>query len=357
MEENLKRSTEPGAPRVWLKAVAGYLLAFACLAWALRKFELHQLLKHLSEMNPSLVVAGVLCSAVSYVFQGARWQLLLSPLSPVRIRDTTEAIYAGLFVNEVVPLRLGEVVRAVLISRRTSLKYSSILASILVERMWDGLWLAAGVSLLVHLTPLPRRLIEAADTFTVLILVALILFGLVVFGSRAHWSKYFASGDLNRSPSLFKRLAQSVITFVRQTSSELNVISRARSAILAGIVSLGFLFLEALSFWLIILAYGLRLSLLESLAVFLIMHLGTVVPAAPANVGTYQFFTVLGLTIFGVDRATAAGFSLVVFGLLTIPIGIIGFWAFGRTGMTLSEVVSGGTTSPGTRNLPKVLRQ
>ena len=90
-------------------------------------------------------------------------------------------------------------------------------------------------------------------------------------------------------------------------------------------------------------AYGLHVSVAAGLAVFLIMHVGTMVPAAPANVGTYQFFTVLGLTLFGVDKTTAVGLSLVAFGILNIPLLVIGFWAFASSGLTLLEVRSGVT--------------
>ena len=65
------------------------------------------------------------------------------------------------------------------------------------------------------------------------------------------------------------------------------------------------------------------------LAVFIIVHLGTLVPGAPANVGSYQFFTVLGLTLFGVEKAAAAGFSFVVFTVLTAPLWanrLVGAW-------------------------------
>lgn len=80
------------------------------------------------------------------------------------------------------------------------------------------------------------------------------------------------------------------------------------------------LLLQALSFRLVMRAYGLRLSPAAGAAAYLVVHLGTVMPGAPANVGTYQFFTVLGLTLFGVDRIAAAGFSLVVFTILTVPL-------------------------------------
>ena len=80
------------------------------------------------------------------------------------------------------------------------------------------------------------------------------------------------------------------------------------------------------------------LPLWVGVVVFFIVHLGTAVPNAPANVGSYQFFTALGLTLFGVDKAAAAGFSIVVFLVLTVPLWIIGFIALTASGMSLKRV-------------------
>ena len=60
--------------------------------------------------------------------------------------------------------------------------------------------------------------------------------------------------------------------------------------------------------------------------------------ALPPNVGTYQFFTVVGLRLFGVDKTLATGFSIVVFVLLTLPLWVIGYFALSRSGMTLSQI-------------------
>jgi uncharacterized membrane protein YbhN (UPF0104 family) len=93
-----------------------------------------------------------------------------------------------------------------------------------------------------------------------------------------------------------------------------------------------------MSFWLVMRAYGLDLPFPAGVAVILIVHLGTAVPNAPANIGTYQFFTVTGLTLFGVDKSSAAGFSLAVFAILTLPLWALGSWALGRSGLTLLAV-------------------
>src|SRR5690606_6567447 len=108
-----------------------------------------------------------------------------------------------------------------------------------------------------------------------------------------------------------------------------------RALIPATAASLGVLLFQALAFWCVIAAYGLPVSVLAGVAVFLIVHLGTAIPNAPANVGSFQLFTVLGLSIFGVEKEQAAGFSAGVFLVLTVPLWLIGFVALSHTGLSL----------------------
>jgi len=95
---------------------------------------------------------------------------------------------------------------------------------------------------------------------------------------------------------------------------------------------------QILSYWFVMLAYGLDLSFWHGAAVFLIVHIGTVIPSAPSNVGTYQFFTVVGLTLFGINKTLATSFSVIVFLILTIPLWIIGLLVFTRLGLSLKKI-------------------
>ena len=115
-------------------------------------------------------------------------------------------------------------------------------------------------------------------------------------------------------------------------------IGLSRYVYLAFGVSLMLFVFQAFSFWFIMLAYGLHFSFWVGAAIFLIVHFGTALPNAPANIGSSQFFCVLGLTLFGVDKTLATGFSIVVFILLTLPLLVIGFFALGQSGMTLSSI-------------------
>jgi uncharacterized protein (TIRG00374 family) len=318
---------EPSRPRRWSRRALGYTVAAVCLYWVLRDLDLRELLRRVAEMDLFWVAAAILFDVLSYLCQGLRWKLLLRPVGRITVLRTTQAIYAGLFVNEMLPMKLGEIVRAFLISRWTSAKLSSVVPSILLERLFDGVWLAVGIVITILFVPLPRRLVEAGDVFGVAMLVALVMVTLLALGGRRPSSN---------NPTQKKRF----LTLVQSISFELRIAGKTRGALLAFVLSLVLLLLQGFSFWFVMRAYGLDLSFLMGLAVFIIVHLGTLVPTAPANVGSYQFFTVLGLTLFGVEKATAAGFSLVVFAVLTAPLWVIGLWALGSSGLTFLQIRS-----------------
>ena len=343
----------PAPPRrARLRAALGYALGAACLVWVLHDYDFHDLLRRVAGMNLWLVAAAVFCDVLSYVCQGARWRLLLRPFGSISVWRCTQAVYAGLFTNEVAPMKPGDLVRAYLVSRWMNVRLVTVAATILVERLFDGVWLAAASLVAVIFLPLPRRLVEAGDVFGVSVLILFVLFILTAFGGGTaaeglaeagekgvgRAAQDAAGGEAPGDESAGRRVSRRVSEMIARLRVELRSIGRTRGAPLAFALTLALLLLQAVSFWLVMRAYGLRLPLMAGAAVFLIVHLGTVVPGAPANVGTYQFVTVLGLTLFGVDKSAAAGFSLVVFAILTVPLWAIGFWSLGRSGLTLLEV-------------------
>jgi len=177
-----------------------------------------------------------------------------------------------------------------------------------------------------------KDLLEAGDILGIIVLIATGLFVYVIF------RKQKAPAEQAAEPSNGWKPLQMVRSFIEHLASGLRAIGTSRFVYLALSLSLVFLVLQALAFWLILWGYGLRLSFWIGFVVLLIVHLGTAIPNAPANVGTYQFFCVVGLTLFGVDKTLATGFSVVVFVLFTVPLWVIGFVALSRSGMTLAEI-------------------
>lgn len=307
----------------------GYLVAAACLIWVVHDIRWSELLGHMLAMSGWLLIPAVASDIGSYVSQGVRWSLLTRPMGRLTASQATQAIYAGLFTNEVLPLRMGEVVRGYLVTRWTPIPVTGVLSSMLVERFLDGVWMVLAVGVVVLTVPLPDYLVDAEDLLAAGIFVAAALFVVMVLWRSGPAEPAAPPGDVRQSR--LRHWLSTVMEAIRQ-------IGGSRWFFVAAAMSALLLALQVVSFWLVMEAYHLRLSLWQGAAVFLIVHLGTMTPGAPSNVGTYQFFTVVGLSLFGVDKTLATGFSFVVFLILTFPLWAIGLWAFGRAGLTLSSV-------------------
>jgi uncharacterized protein (TIRG00374 family) len=309
-----------------VRAIAGYLVAAASLVWVFHDVDVDAMLRSMRGLRWSWVAAAIAVDILSYATQAVRWKLLLTTVGRLRWLHATQAIYAGLFASEVLPMRPGEVLRAFLVSRRLGAPASAVFPSIMVERLFDGVWLAIGVGVAAALIPLPANLVRAGDILGLAIVLATVLFGYEVL--RTPTTR--AAGIGEAEPASVGRLER----FRRQFRD----LGRRRETYVAFPLSLVLLIGQILAFWLVMVAYGLPASLWVGAATLVIIHLGTAIPNAPANVGTYQFFCVVALTIFGIDKTVATGFSVVVFIVLTIPLWLLGSLALARSGETLAGV-------------------
>jgi uncharacterized protein (TIRG00374 family) len=148
--------------RGW-KAIVGYGIAVACLVWLFYDLDWGRLAADMAGIHWGWVALAIVFDILSYLCQGWRWELLLRPLgrlSPVR---TTQAVYAGLFTNEILPMRVGEILRAYLVSQWLRVRFSDVIPSLVVERFFDGVWLAACVGITAIFIELPANLLRAAD--------------------------------------------------------------------------------------------------------------------------------------------------------------------------------------------------
>lgn len=322
-------SAARGKPHTrWIKQVLGYFVALGCLVWVFHDIHVGRLWASFAHLNWWLIALAVFFDIASYYCQGVRWELLLRPQGRISSLRTTQAIYAGLFTNEIVPLRPGEFVRAYLVSRWLPAEFVSIIPSMAVERLFDGVWLALAIAVAAFYVPLPKDVLEAEEILGVIMIILIGLFAYLVLGKR----KTHDDSDSGWKP------LRAVKKILQRLGGELREIGAVRSSYVSFGVSLLILVFQILAFWLVMRACGLELSLLAGAVVLLIVHLGTAIPNTPSNVGTYQFFCVVGLQLFGIDKTLATGFSLVVFIVLTVPLWVLGLLAISRTGMTLATI-------------------
>jgi uncharacterized protein (TIRG00374 family) len=287
--------------RIFKKAIA-WIVAIACLIWVFHDIHVEQLLGQIATIRWEWIALAVLCDIISYYCQG-RWGLILGNVAKIKTIKTTQAIYAGLFTNEILPLRIGEMVRTYLVSRWLSVPFFSIIPSLAVERLFDGVWLGIGIGLTALFVHLPKNLANAAEILGVIVLAATAAFVILIARKEKTIEKKSETEIAGQKPR------KTIGSFLGEMARGIREIGVSRNFYQAFFASSLVLVFQILAFWLVMVGYGLPITLWEGAAAMMIVHLGTAIPNAPSNIGTYQFFTVIGVTLFGIDKTAATGFS------------------------------------------------
>jgi glycosyltransferase 2 family protein len=304
-----------------------YLASLACLVWTLRGAKLGELKHQLETMNWWWLGLAVVADISVYCWQAVRWRMVLRPVEGVTFRQAVSAIYVGLFANEVLPFRAGEILRCYLVSRWTKLPFSVAISSALIERIFDGIWLCLCLILTVRLVRVPhhmRWLVDSGYFLGIVVLSGAALLALAVFLRQK--TRALLSGDG------WER-------HVRVLIDDLNLIGHSRYLYFAFLQSLPYLLLQVVPIYASFRAYKLDLSIGDAFVLMVILRLGSVVPQAPGNLGLFQLLTKEALErIFHVARDRVVGFQLVLWGTVTIPLLIAGAVALMASGSRLFEL-------------------
>jgi glycosyltransferase 2 family protein len=321
--------------------ILGYALALACLIWVLHDFHIVRALRDMANVDWSWVLIGMAFDVISYAVQALRWKLLLTPFGKVRFSRSVRSVFAGMFANLVFPLRPGEFLRGYLLANSEGISLGRVLGSIGVERLIDLVIATASlavVSLFVQL----RTFRHIADTMGIATLILLGIIVLLIFyleikiGSRPE-----------PEPGSRRMLGKGMAALWA-----LHAMGTAPSFYSAVLTSILMPFCQVLALWAMMHSYGMGLSFMAAVVVLLVINLGVSLPNAPANMGAYQFFCVLGLGVFEVEKTRATGFSIFAWFALTIPFVFLGFAALVRSGLSLRSLRDKVVHRPGQASKP-----
>jgi uncharacterized protein (TIRG00374 family) len=310
-----------------------YLASLGCLVWSLHDAKLAELKDGLATMDWWWLAFAVVADISVYCWQALRWGMVLRPIEQVSFRHAVSAIYVGLFANEVLPFRAGEILRCYLLSRWTKLPFSVTISSALIERIFDGIWLCGCLFLTIQLVPAHhhiRWLVRSGYILGMVVLSGAALLALAVFLRQK--TRALLSGEG------WQR-------HVRVLIDDLNLIGHSRYLYLALLQSLPYLLLQVVPIYAAFRAFnlyqtpGFDPSIGVAFTLMVILRLGSVVPQAPGNLGLFQLLTREALQrIYHVAPAEAGLFSLVLWGTVTIPLLIAGLAALMATGSKLFEL-------------------
>ena len=296
------------------------------MLWNLRLSDLRE---GISQMIWWPVVLAILLQIAPRVAQAWRWGYLLRP-ARIRLRLLLHAIYVSTLMNGILPLCPSDLVRGVVLARRTRTGTVTIFSSQAVERIADGVALALVAWLALRGLAVPTAVNQALLALVALVGAAMLI-GLVMRLQHRRLHGYVAP----REPA--GRLGKLM------RASSLEMLAGARSfkawtlplSIAAG---LGMVVMQVVTMWLMLYAYRIDVSLLEAAALFGIITIGTLLPNAPAKIGAWQFFCILGLGLLDVPATHAAGFSVIAFAIWTVPSLLLGVLALVLSPISWAEL-------------------
>lgn len=292
--------------------------------WTLRDAQLGRLLSDIRALHPLGVGLGIAAMLSVYFVQGFRWTLILAPVAKLRTLPATRAVFVGLFASEVFPVRAGEVIRCYLVSRWTNLPFSVSIASVLIERLFDGILMWAGIQYALRAIHVPRNIELAADSLGAVVLAGVVVLGIALFRPRLKHERMPESGWRKR-------------WFVLQ--EDLALIGHSWYLWAALGMTVPYLLLQVVPVYVMFQEYNFHLNFGAALALMMLIRLAAVIPQGPATLGFFQVLTREFLELgFAIPADEAARFSLVLWAVIKIPILVAGAVGVAVTGTKISEL-------------------
>jgi len=294
--------------RRWLYLVTGLLIGGIFLYITASKVDLNEALATIFAVNPLWLLPLTLILVLNTVLRSVRWRLMFPDDNRPSLRHTLDALLIGRVANNVMPGKLGELLRASVIGRfLPAIGVSGSLATIVLEKVIDSLAILLLLGLALLLAPLPpwvaRSGIVMIVTFPLLLIALLIV-------QRAD-ARISYSAHIDTSPSIVNRLKRLFHTTARKFSTGLYALRSTRHFTVCSVFTLLIWTWEVISMYLCLQAFSIHVPFSAAIVSIVFLCVGSMLPSAPGLVGTYQLFIVAALQLYAVSDTSA--FALAVF--------------------------------------------
>ncbi|MGE5073701.1 MAG: lysylphosphatidylglycerol synthase transmembrane domain-containing protein [Anaerolineae bacterium] len=318
----------------------GVIISVVFIWLALRGLRLDQFWGAVQSANYWWLIPGVAVYFVAVAARAWRWHYLLRPIKSIPTRTVFPITTIGYMGNNIYPARAGEVLRAVILKRREGVSVSASLATIVVERIFDGVVMLGFV--FVNLPELARltansgfvgNIQQVAVLGTAVFLGALVIFLLAamfpVITLRVAGVVIDRAVPEKGRPAV-TGLTNKFLDGLASLRSPLNILMVFVTSVIIWLLETG-------KYWFVMHAFNFHVSFFALMLMNGIVNLATTIPSAPGYIGTFDAPGIAVLTAYGVPQATAAGYTLVLHVALWLPITLLGAYFLTREGIHWSD--------------------
>ncbi len=324
----------------------GILISALFLYLVLRKIDFAQLWQVLIAANYWWLIPGVLVYFVALWARSWRWHYLLRPLKAIPTASMFPIVTIGYAGNNIFPARAGEVVRAVVLKRKQAVPISASLATIIVERVFDGIVMLAFVFVnLAELTRLSNVSIGIAG-------ITLGIREIAIWGSVAFFGALaiFLVAAMFPAPTdrlvtwLVNHLApvrirEKTLGISRRFLDGLESLRSPLDVLMVFVTSVIIWLLETVKYWFVMHAFKFSVSFFALMLMNGVVNLATTIPSAPGYLGTFDLPGIAVLQAYNISREVAASYTFVLHFALWFPVTAVGLYYMFREGIKWTETI------------------
>lgn len=338
-----------GASRIG-RSLIGIVVSAVALVVLVLVVDLEETWQSLVQTDLRWVALTMVIVPFQVVLRTQRWRLLLPRRRDGErpaFRRVMPVLLVGYFGNLVLPARLGEPVRAVLIARREKLELARVLGSVLFERVIDLATLAFVAVAAAIVAGAPAWMVRG------MVIVSLIGIGVgvVLVASGIERTVGLVGRVLGARADRIRAILEGIVRFGQGAGGSSSVKPLVAAILISGAT---WLFVAA-TYWVLSRSLGLDLSMSGALLVAAFTTLGTAIPSAPAHIGTFEVAAVIAATSLGVPPEEALALALLAHVITTLPFALAGAGSVTVMSISLDAVAGQAATATRGRASPERL--
>lgn len=315
--------------RFWI----GLAITAVSIVAVARTVDPNQVAAAMAGMEYGWLIPALVVVIASVWAKAIRWKLLFLPQATPRTNRLFGALMIGYLINTVLPARLGDPARALLVGDSEGVGKAHALSTVVIERLLDVLTLLVLFLLFLPLVTLPDWVYQSA---AIVGCGAVLGFGVLLFFSR---SRERLLTPLERLLARVPRISAAAVT--RQLGlllSGFDAFSARRNSIEISVWSLIIWIVSAVQIFVVMLAFHLPVPPSAAVMVMVVNAFSMLVPSSPGYIGVFHYVTVVTLAIFGVDANSALSFAIVLHLVSFLPPVALGVAYLWRESLSLGRI-------------------
>lgn len=301
------------------KVFLGFIISAVLVYLSIRGINFQDVAQDLQEINFGYVSLFLAVTILMQWLRSYRWGVILQPLEKIGQFSLFSVTSVGFLAIAAIPARIGELARPYLIAKKSKIKVSSALGTVIVERVLDSFSVLTIAVVVLILNDLPSWMIKSSIIlFALTLIIFCCILGLV-------WRRETALRIINRILSrLPGKFANKIDEIIHRFIDGFQIIVNIKLLLYLFFLSAVIWLVDVLAIYILLKAFSFTLPVMASFVVMIILIVGIAVPTAPGYIGSWHYSCILALGLFGIAKPDAFSFAVVYHFLSMIIVVILG---------------------------------